>query len=192
MAGRPLSPRSIVQSNEVHLPDMLLQQRWSLMELLPQLSTTWNCLQWLARHGLIRNSVTCPNCHILCVITQQTRQKDGYRWLCGGCRRFSQGVRSGSFFENSRLTLKHLIQISYFWSWQFPSWLIYEELRLSKKIIVEWMKFHREVCSQWLAANPPFLGGLIQQSDGTIEGVCVEIDETLLRRRKYHRGRWIP
>ncbi|KAL3119758.1 hypothetical protein niasHT_006448 [Heterodera trifolii] len=53
-------------------------------------------------------------------------------------------------------------------------------LRLDKKTVIDWNCFYRDVCSRWLLAHPIRLGGI---------GNIVQIDESLVARRKYHRGR---
>ena len=51
---------------------------------------------------------------------------------------------------------------------------------MSKMSVIEWFAMFRAVCSWWLRHNPQMIGG---------RGRVVEIDESLLARRKNNRGR---
>uniref|UniRef100_A0A914HGG1 Transposase n=1 Tax=Globodera rostochiensis TaxID=31243 RepID=A0A914HGG1_GLORO len=54
---------------------------------------------------------------------------------------------------------------------------------LSNRTVIDWNNFLREICSQQLLNNPIRLGGV---------GRVVQIDESLMARRKYHRGHEVP
>uniref|UniRef100_A0A914MMI8 Transposase n=1 Tax=Meloidogyne incognita TaxID=6306 RepID=A0A914MMI8_MELIC len=51
---------------------------------------------------------------------------------------------------------------------------------ISKQMITDWMNFFRDICAEHFIRNPVQVGG---------EGVLVEVDETVVVRRKYERGR---
>ena len=51
---------------------------------------------------------------------------------------------------------------------------------LGSHTIVDWMNFFRDICCQYFIDHPAQLGG---------EGKIVEIDVTVITRRKYNRGR---
>jgi transposase-like protein len=54
--------------------------------------------------------------------------------------------------------------------------------KLTAPTIIQWYQFYRDVCSNWLLRNHIQIGG---------EGVTVELDESVVARRKYNRGRLI-
>ena len=58
-----------------------------------------------------------------------------------------------------------------------------EELGISSHTTVDWNNFLREVCAWRLLQTPTVIGGT---------GLHVEIDETLISRRKNHTGRILP
>lgn len=51
---------------------------------------------------------------------------------------------------------------------------------VSSKTITDWGNFFRDLCTEYFIKNPVQIGG---------ENKIVEIDETVLVRRKYNRGR---
>ena len=54
------------------------------------------------------------------------------------------------------------------------------ELRIgSEQTLVDWYNFPREVCVEIIIRNSGQIGG---------DGKEVEIDESMFRKRKYHRG----
>ena len=56
-------------------------------------------------------------------------------------------------------------------------------LDLSKNTVVDWFQFFRDVASHWLLENRRQLGGV---------GRVVEIDESLVSKRKANRDRQLP
>lgn len=57
-----------------------------------------------------------------------------------------------------------------------------EMTKLTAPTIIQWYQFYRDVCSNWLLRNHIQIGG---------EGVTVELDESVVARRKYNHGRLI-
>ncbi|VDO23368.1 unnamed protein product [Haemonchus placei] len=56
------------------------------------------------------------------------------------------------------------------------------ELNIGHCSVAQWEQHFRDVSSAMYRRNPPVVGGF---------GCTVEIDETLVARRKYNRGRWV-
>jgi len=52
-----------------------------------------------------------------------------------------------------------------------------------EKVAIQWCQYLRDVCSKWLLDHPYKIGG---------PGLSVEIDESVISKRKYHRGRMVP
>lgn len=57
-----------------------------------------------------------------------------------------------------------------------------DQTSLSSKSIVDWNQFFRDITARYFEENPIVIGG---------PGSIVEIDETVISRRKYNRGRLI-
>ncbi len=55
MAGRPNARRAIVEQQIILNPDI----QFTLSILIPLLDTNDRCIEWLARHHLIRNESIC-------------------------------------------------------------------------------------------------------------------------------------
>lgn len=156
-------------------------------------------LEWCASHGLLKNSMRCPNpnCPFLampgnaqsqCKLYRYQTVSDGYRWFCSHCRSV-KSVRDGSFFAKSNLTLKQIVLLVYCWAQKFPQWITQKETGISSdQTTVDWYNFCREVCKSYLINNPLVIGGLHPNGDRKV----VEIDESLFFKRKYNVGRFRP
>ena len=89
-------------------------------------------------------------------------------------------MRDGSFWSKSNLPLAKLLELAMAWA---NNMLMAEAevwCEVSEKSVLQWFQFFRDVCSHELTTNPIQIGG---------PGVVVQIDETLMARRKDHRGR---
>ena len=53
---------------------------------------------------------------------------------------------------------------------------------VSNRVVVQWFVYFRDVCSNHLIRNPRQIGG---------EGIEVQIDESLVAKRKYNKGRHV-
>ena len=53
---------------------------------------------------------------------------------------------------------------------------------VSNRVVIQWFVYFRDVCTNHLILNPRQIGGV---------GIQVQIDETLIAKRKYNRGRHV-
>ena len=145
------------------------------------LMTQLELIQWMQGRNLLKASRRCErrNCRRAMALTPRDGT-DGYRWRCPGRRcRSTKSVRCGSLFEKSRLSLKVLLALLYGWCIGMRLTTVCTALGLSEPTVVDWFNFLREECTYKLLQEPIILGG---------EGSIVEIDESLMVKRKYQRG----
>ena len=138
----------------------------------------------LQSKGLLSRNKQCPSCNQPMNMQQRSDITDQYRWRCpwSGCKK-SLSLRSGTFFEQSRLQLRQWIVLMYWWACEYPVKDAAEEAEVDEKTAIQMYQYCRDVCS-WRILNhdsPLLLGG---------PGVVVQIDESLFRHKpKNHRGR---
>lgn len=96
-----------------------------------------------------------------------------------GRDRVETSIRAGSWFEQSNLSIEEVIKFTYWWSRGLQQWQIKEELGLGSHTAVDWDMFCRELCEVRLFEKREHLGG---------PGKLVQIDESKIGKRKYHRG----
>lgn len=140
-------------------------------------------LEWLKELGLLPKQVFCPKCKEIMRWTQCDDRSDGFKYEGRGKtvkqHRVEVSIRQGTWFEKSNMTLKEILKLTYWWTVGLKESQITQQLRLSPNTAVDWCMFCREVCEVSIAQKSQKLVGL---------GKSVQIDESKIRKRKYHRG----
>ena len=142
-------------------------------------------ITWLQARGLLKDSMRCSErgCRTVMQLKERVACQDGYHWKCSRARcKRTKSLRTGSFFANSNLPLGDLISLIYCWSVGMAMSVTSTVLGLSHPTVTDWYNFLREECSAKLlrlAMEEKMLGG---------EGHIVEIDESVMIKRKYNRG----
>lgn len=108
---------------------------------------------------------------------------DKSRWRCmkRGCRK-TKSIRTSSFFEQVRLGLCKSMLFFHLWSKGYSEKLIIDDFDFSAKTVVDWSRFCRELCTYSIDTMDMVIGG---------DGVTVELDETVIFKRKYDSGRML-
>ncbi|XP_049281627.1 uncharacterized protein LOC125769372 [Anopheles funestus] len=112
-----------------------------------------------------------------------TRKANSCKWICkptSSCTGWECTVRTDSIFKNSRLSLSKLIEITYEWSRDTKRSSAAAECGAGKSAIAKWFSILREVTAEHFECSQGQIGG---------DGLTVEIDESVLTKRKYNRGR---
>ena len=87
--------------------------------------------------------------------------------------------REGSWFEKANMTLEEVMKFTYWWCQDLDQWQIKKQLGIESHAAVDWGIFCREVCEVTLFEKREKIGG---------PGKLVQIDESKIGKRKYHRG----
>lgn len=143
-------------------------------------------IQWMQARNLLKPQMRCAarNCRRQMQLQARDGQ-DGYRWRCSFARcRSSKTIRDGSFFAQSNLTLQQLIFVIYCWCVGMSMSTTTIVIGLAEKTVIDWFNFLREECSAKLVRMPwqdKLIGGV---------GEIVEVDESVMIKRKYNRGHY--
>jgi len=106
---------------------------------------------------------------------------DGLKWRCTNRRcNFKMSLRMHSFFSASHLSISVITEIIYLWVHKCSQEFVMHETGISKRTMVDFYNFLREVCSVILQEHSEPIGG---------PGKIVEIDESKFGKRKYNKGR---
>ena len=91
------------------------------------------------------------------------------------CRK-SVGLRDGTFFDKSKLSLRQWVVLMYWWIHQYPVSDAAQEAEVQEKTAIQAYQYLRDICSWRLMSMdaPLLLGGA---------GVIVQIDESLFRHK---------
>lgn len=88
-----------------------------------------------------------------------------------------------SYFCRSNIPIRQMLLLMYVWAADIPVQVVPSLIDISKKSVIQWYQYCRDICSNrltFLKEDGYQLGG---------PGHIVQIDESLLVKRKYHRGR---
>lgn len=141
-------------------------------------------INWLMEQKLIASKQECERCGNDMVLVKCEDRSDGFRWECrkqvsGRRHKFTVSIRKGSWFEESNLTIEEVLKYTYWWTQGLDQCQIRRQLRMSPNTAVDWDSFCRETCEVTMLDKSEKIGGV---------GKVVQIDESKVGKRKYHRG----
>ena len=145
----------------------------------------FDVIQYCQRKSILKSQQTCSVCGSRMSLQTRTKQngsQDGYTWRCTKttCRTM-KSIRSGSFFEKSKIPLEKWLLSIHHWASNSKVQLAADAIGISHTSVMQCNKFLCEICSRKLCQVPIVLGG---------PGVVVQIDESLFSHKvKAHRGR---
>ena len=154
---------------------MLLEDLFSLKTQITKLIFLLQTLMLLPKQRI------CEKCKDTMYIKKEATIDD-YIFKCALCRR-KISLRRGTFFEGSKLTLWQIFALIYVDI--FDIYMSYEQLERqfhisSHSTTCDWQNFIREVYLDYFNTHRERIGG---------PGIIVQIDESQICKRKYHRGR---
>lgn len=150
-------------------------------ELLTLIQSFHSIFTFLVDRGLIASRSEC-SCGSDMVLKERQNTPDGFIWECPSknCRR-RRSIRTGSFFEDSKIPLGQWLYVIFLWSIDESNKRLSLLTGLSLRTVVTTLEKLRNVCSWKILNGNIKLGG---------RGKTVEIDESMFgAKRKYNRGR---
>jgi transposase-like protein len=154
-----------------------------LQSLIEAIETKDEAIHWARSRGLISVSIDCLNCKQPMAIVGTNEAPDFEVFRCSKCH-VKKSIRANSFAFNSKLSLQKLIMLTYHWMSERTNKAVEKELELTNKTVSQWFKYCRSICTFYFECTS--ICGLIGGPN-----VIVEIDESVIAKRKYNRGRLI-
>ena len=141
-------------------------------------------IQYMQRKNLLSRQMTCSRCGSTMTFQKRTKRNgslDGYTWRCRDSQcRTMKTVRSGSFFEKSKILLDKWLLLIHHWTTDSKINITAATIGISRVSVMQCNQFLREVCTTKLLQSPIVLGGA---------GAVVQVDESLFSHKvKAHRG----
>ncbi|CAI2732840.1 unnamed protein product [Schistosoma spindalis] len=127
---------------------------------------------------LLRSSCTC-DCGYQMTAIKCADHHGEVVFRCSSSWR-EKSARTGTFFARSRLKLKQIMIIVTNWVIKTPVTLAAAFADVTETSAAQWYEYCRDICAAKMTS--------IHQSFGGV-GRIVEIDETVVRKRKYNKGR---
>ncbi|XP_029635052.1 uncharacterized protein LOC115210589 [Octopus sinensis] len=119
----------------------------------------------------------CSKCHREMTLIKHNQEKI---FRCPTHKGEKESITKKSYLENSRLKLHDFIHVIYCWGSNLTITGAIAMTGLSKSTVIQWYQYMRDICSNNLINNPYQIGGV---------GHVVEVDESLMCKRKYNRRR---
>ncbi|XP_053667883.1 uncharacterized protein LOC128718249 [Anopheles marshallii] len=136
----------------------------------------------LQEAGIMPSEQMCNKCNRRMKV-KATKKANSCKWICKpttSCTGWECTVPYGQF-KNSRLSLSKLIEITFEWSRDAKRTEAASECSAGKSAISKWYAILRAVSAEYIETNQASIGG---------DGMTVEIDESVVTKRKYNRGRF--
>ena len=148
----------------------------TLQELNILFSNDQECMNFLLRRGVFYETLDCPSC-----LQPMNRniEKGVFRCSRRACGHRQLSIKKHTFFYGSCLKPMDILRLAHLWL----SKMAYSSAILltghSPNTISKFYKHFRDLVTSSLDEEDQMIGG---------PGVIVEVDETKLGKRKYHRG----
>jgi len=130
---------------------------------------------YLLANGIIGGMMECPKCGGAMKLNE-------VRWVFR-CRKETcdvlRSLNSNTFFAGTKLKACEVLLLSRLWLAKVPVSSAIELTGHSEKTVVAFWGHFRQLVSSALEEEDTVIGG---------DGIIVEVDETKLGKRKYHKG----
>ena len=125
----------------------------------------------------------CVNQKICYVEHENSNFKCGVCLECPNCHK-RVSLFSNTIFARTKLPISKVLQLIYFWAHEYSLEKTHQESRISKKTISKLFSEMQDICEECNKIYFDYkIGG---------EFRTVEIDETVISKRKYNCGRMLP
>lgn len=135
-----------------------------------------SCVRFLVNMGVFYQTISCTRCD-----KDMHQRIDRMKFRCSTktCNRLEQSIRKGTFFFGSSLKCIDIMELARHWLVGTSPLATRGLLGHSKMTISAFFNHFRKLVSSTLVVEDQMIGG---------DGIIVEIDETKMGKRKYHRG----
>jgi len=100
-----------------------------------ELNEEMDCIRFMAKFGLIKNTMICSKCNKAMGLVKNKRCVDGFMWLCSGNCKNSTSLRENSFFYKSHLSFNKMYRILYKWAKEIKQKDIAYEIKTNKNVL---------------------------------------------------------
>lgn len=134
------------------------------------------CIDYLIEQEVFYERYGCPGCDRP---MKRIVDKQVFRCQNGACGRRQLSLRKGTFFFGSRLRCLEIMKLAHLWLSGATRAVTINQTGHSSKTVTSFYSYFRQLVVSALGPEATRIGG---------EGVEVEVDETKMGKRKYHRG----
>ena len=128
--------------------------------------------------GVLNSTLTCRKCGEGMKIIEK-RSKLVFRCRKGSCGKVDVSCRIGSVFFASKLSCRQILKVGRSWLQGESRIAAARSSRVNTETLTMWYMCFRELIATSLSETEQKIGG---------PGIVVQVDETKLGKRKFHRG----
>jgi transposase-like protein len=133
------------------------------------------CIQYLFEAQILHTSCHCSRCKEPMKLSNERKT-----WRCSTSRSGGESsIFKDSFFSKSHLSCNKIMQIGYFWLNRNSTASLVAMSGCSSRTVCSFTGYFRQLAADSLDAEDCTIGG---------PGIIIEVDESKMGKRKYHRG----
>lgn len=144
-----------------------------LSSLNQMLFDSEECIAFLMNKMILEVNPPCEICS-----GPSIRRKTVFQCKKKSCRK-RKSIFRNTFFAHSRLKCNEVMMLGYLWLSDSSGTTVLHQTGRSKPTICAYRKYFRQLVASTIESDDTMIGG---------EGITVEIDETKMGKRKFHRG----
>ena len=147
------------------------------------------CLEWCQNIGLLPQSRLCLKCRRhMTIVSQESNISETASFRCSKCRK-KVSLYDGTVFSDARIPIGQILTILYCFAHRFS----YEDTNreskfgqsdLSDHTISRWFQVGREAAINYVEDTH-------EESKMGGPGSVIEVDESMIGKRKFNKGRWV-
>lgn len=149
--------------------------KMTMEEIIDLWGTEDKAIQYLIDNGIVQINQKCTKCRTKMKFNFERRMVFCMKKKC----RQSRSIFKNTFFSSARMGIHKLLQACYLYLLKIEIKSIMILTGISSKTISDWLGFVRQLVGEDVSLEETQIGG---------PDIVVEIDETKMGRRKYHRG----
>ena len=132
-------------------------------------------VEFLLSKHIVTSCVKCSHCERVVILDRHSLQ---FRHMCKGVR-YKVSVWEGTFFSGARIGVAQILMMAYFWLCGVTRDAVMTITGHSSHTVSDYYNHFCDLVTHDIRPSSCVIGG---------QGIIVEIDETKMGKRKYHRG----
>lgn len=131
------------------------------------------CIDFLFQCGALNRVTCCSVCN-----GPVSRYRKIFQCTRSSCKK-ALSIFNGSFFAGSRIPCNEVMHLAYLWLTGCTSDIMLHHIGHSTATTSSYRGYFRQLVSEMVDSDDIIIGG---------QGIVVQVDETKIGKRKYHRG----
>lgn len=154
------------------------ERKDNIISILPIFIKQYIAINFTIQNNLIYTDMICDKCGVHMNLINDTSRKLGKKWYCYNCN-ISRSILYGSVLYCAKISIEKIFYLLYCWVYGYSCKLTSHETDVHINTVTYYFTLFRNACDSFV----------ISCNKCKIGGKTVQIDETLICRRKFNVGR---